>query len=196
MPGVAFGGQRIHDVSWVFAQHGRQFFAADADQNDRVTGQTSFANTTPTFLLHNPSTSGVVAMGFVTRHTQAGSVAGGDINVEYSTSTPSAYSTGGTAEKAISGGIGMTGAPTEACTLYTGATATAGYTGIKVYGHVLGPDVSPAEGVINNPEYHAPAGLWLWPNSSLDIFTYASSTGPTWDWNVEWWEIPVAWLTR
>ncbi len=43
------------DISWRLAIEGRFFYASDADQNDYVTGQTSFANTTPTFLLENPA---------------------------------------------------------------------------------------------------------------------------------------------
>lgn len=193
---VAYGGQRTHDVSWEICGQGRLFIAGDGDQNDRYTAQTSFANTTPAFLLHNPSTSGVVAIPYIVGFAQAGTVAGGDINVEVEMVTPSAYASGGTAEKAISGAIGLSSAPTEACTLYTGATATAGYGIVNNEGYTLAPDVSPAEGVINNENITFAPGEWLWPNSSLNIFIYAGTTGPTLRWVVKWYEVPTRWLRR
>lgn len=193
---IRYGGQKSYDFSWIIGAQGRLFLAGDADQNDRVTGQTSFANTTPTFLLHNPSTSGVVCIPAFVQLGQAGTVAGGDINIEVEVNSPSAYASGGTAEKAISGAIGMTGAPTEACIFYTGATATAGY-GITAHaGYTLAPDVSPAEGVINVLEIILPVGLFLWPDSSLNIFTYAGTTGPTWRWFAGWYELPTEWFTK
>lgn len=181
------------DISWRIAIEGRIYVAADADQNDRVTGQTSFAATTPTFLLHNPANSGVVMLPFYYQIAQTGSVAGGDIAVETEARAPSAYSSAGTSEKVrplrIAGG-----GPGNKCLLYSGATAAGDY-GIAV-GHVtLAPDVSPAEGVINIYEWSAPVGLMLDPNSSLNVFTSAASTGPTWGWHFVWAEIPLDWLS-
>lgn len=181
------------DISWKLGLEGRLFIAADADQNDRVTGQTSFANTTPTFMLNNPITSGVLCIPSRVRLTQTGTVAGGDVFVEIEAASPSAFSSG-TLEKAVSGAFGMPSAPAEQCGAYSTVTAIAGY-GMKLYHYTLGPDVSPAEGVINNLEYSPPPGLFLWPNSSLSVFTYAASTGPTWDWGIEWYEIPLSWLS-
>lgn len=188
--GVAFS----QDISWLLALQGRIFIASDADQNDRVTGQTSFANTTPTFLLNNPAASGVICLPMFFQLGQTGTVAGGDINIEVEVVSPTAYASAGSAEKAISAAIGMSNAPTEVCVLYSGATASAGY-GISVGGVTLAPDVSPAEGVINIFEWQAPAGLILHPNSSLNVFTYAASTGPTWRWHFVWAEIPEKMLT-
>ena len=36
----------------------------------------------------------------------------------------------------------------------------------------------------------------LGPGSSLGVYTYAASTGPTWGWHFVWAEVPVAMLTR
>lgn len=192
--GLLYGGQRTYDVSWTIAMQGRLFLAGDADQNDRVTGQTSFANTTPTFLLNNPSTSGVICIPAFFHIGQTGTVAGGDINIEVEVRSPTAYASSGTAEKAISGALGLSDAPTEACVLYTGATASSGY-GIAAHGGLtLAADVSPAEGVINLVEIIPAVGTWLYPNSSLQIYTYAASTGPTWRWFAGWYEIPDGWF--
>ena len=163
--------------------------AADAgDQNDRVTGQTSFANTTPTFLLHNPKSSGVLCMPSYYQIAQTGTVAGGDISVETEIVTPSAYASAGTAEKTKR--LRTSKNTPARCSLFSGATATAGYG--DAIGHVtLGPDVSPAEGVINIYEWQAPVGLMLDPDSSLNIFTSAATTGPTWGWHFIWIEFPI-----
>lgn len=188
-------GQMSYDYSWELALGGRIYVASDADQNDRVTGQTSFANTTPTFLLHNPSTSTVVCLPHRFWIAQTGTVAGGDIGVDIECRSPSAYSSSGTSEGVSSlffgqSNAGISNAVTNQCLLYTGATASSGQG--RAMGHyTLGPDVSPAEGVINVLEWPAPFGLILGPNASLGVYTYASSTGPTWGWFFEWTEIPI-----
>ena len=184
-------GQLTYDIAWELALNGYLFIAGDADQNDRVTGQTSFANTTPTFLLHNPSDSGRVCIPANFHQGQTGTVAGGDINIEVEVVSGSAYASSGTAEKAVSGAIGLSTAPTEECILYSGATATAGYGIVAHGGLTLAADVSPAEGVINLVELIPAVGLMLYPDSSLNIFTYAATTGPTWRWFAAWYEIDL-----
>ena len=188
-------GQMGYDYSWSLALEGRFFIASDADQNDRVLGQTSFANTTPTFLLHNPSTSGVLCLPIAVNLVQTGSVAGGDIFVEIESRGTSAYSSGGTAEASSSNFFAqstadLTPAITAACTLYSNPTAS-NAAGRKMGHYTLAPDVSPAEGVINVLSPEIPYGLIIGPGASYGIYTYASSTGPTWDWWFEWLEIPV-----
>ena len=194
-------GQMLHgipfsaDISWRLAIEGRIFVAADADQNDRVTGQTSFANTTPTFLLDNPANSNVIAIPFYYQLAQTGSVAGGDIAVETELVYPSAYASGGTSERVRHLRIGYIGSVTNKCRLFSGATATAGY-GIAA-GHVtLAADVSGAEGIINIYEWQAPSGTFLDANTSLNVFSSAGTTGPTFGWHFCWAEMPVDWLTN
>lgn len=181
------------DISWRIALEGRIFVAADADQNDRVTGQTSFANTTPTFMLRNPTDSSVLALPFYYQLAQTGTVAGGDIAVETEIAHPDAYASAGTSERVRNLRIGMPNRPSNKGLLYSGATATAGY-GIAVGHATLAPDVSPAEGVINIYEWQAPVGTILDPNTSLNVFTSAATTGPTWGWHFVWAEIPASWL--
>ena len=161
------------DITWALALAGKNFVAGDGDQNDRVTGQTSFANTTPTFLLHNPAGSGVFCMAPFFHLNQTGTVAGGDIAVEVELITPSAYASGGTSERVRSLNTSRFVSSNQ-CLLYSGATATAGY-GIALDSVTLAADVSPAEGVINIYEYSAPAGLVMAPGSSLNIFTFSNS---------------------
>ena len=186
------------DISWRLAKEGRIFAAADADQNDAVTGQTSFANTTPTFMLSNPATavggSPVVCIPFYYQLNQMGSVAGGDIAVDTEIVFPDAYASSGTSEKVRKLRIAMQGLqPANKCLLRSTPTATAGY-GLSLGHATLAPDVSPAEGMINVYEWRAPVGLMLDPGSSLNVFTYAASTGPTWGWTFVWAEVPIEWL--
>ena len=195
MPGETIFASKVAltaDISWRLALEGRIYIASDADQNDRVTGQTSFANTTPTFCLHNPSNSDVVCVPFYYQLAQTGTVAGGDIAVETEGRSPSAFSSG-TLEGSSNAAFGLTGAPAAKCLLYSTVTATSGY-GRAVGSTTLGPDVSPAEGVINIYEWQAPTGLFLWPNASLQVYTSAGTTGPTWSWHFVWAELPKVWL--
>lgn len=181
------------DVSWQIALSGYVFVAADADQNDRVTGQTSFANTTPTFLLRNPSTSIALVIPFYYQLAQTGTVAGGDIAVETEIIYPDAYASGGTSEKITRLRPGMASGPLNHWTLNTGATATAGYG--SAIGHVtLAADVSGAEGIINIYEWQAPSGVILDPQVSLNVFTSAATTGPTWGYHFVAAEFLLAWL--
>ena len=186
------------DVAWVLALEGRVYVGADGDQNDRVTGQTSFVNTTPSFMLRNPilATSPdapqVLVLPYYYQLAQTGSVAGADIGVDTEIVSPDAFSSG-TAEQVKPLRIGMASAPKNRGLLFSTVTAVAGYG--SALGHVtLGPDISPAEGVINIYEWQAPVGCILDTNTSLNVFTYASTTGPTWGWHYVWAEVPAAWF--
>lgn len=173
------------------AAEGRIFYASDADQNDLVTGQTSFAATTPTFQLDVPD--GTTAIPLLLSLHQTGSVAGATIDVIMEIDNAVRYSTGGTAETKLAA---RTDAPiTSLCTLRSGATAAAGY-GVRIFGITVGQDVSSAEGAVNEI-------IWTPPGDQLDyivgpgawnIYTYAGATGPTWFWTVKWMEIPSGWL--
>lgn len=179
------------DIAWKLALEGRVFISSDADQNDRVTGQTSFANTTPTFLLSNPANSGVLCIPFYFQVAQTGTVAGGDIGIETEIRGSDAYASGGTTEGVSNARIAMTNPPANMCRLRTGATATAGYG--RAVGHLtVAADVSGAEGIINIYEWQSTTGILLDPGSSMLVFTYAGTTGPTWGWHVAWAEAPLA----
>jgi hypothetical protein len=195
-PGQTFGSRKYPlNADWGTALifGGYAFLAGDADQNDAVTGQTSFASTTPTFMLRNPVGSDKVLFPPYYNLTQSGSVAGGDITVVTEVDAD-VYSTGGTSERVKNQRYGMAGAPTNKGLLYSGATAIAGYGIVTGTPATLAPDVSPAEGVINIYEWSNPGGVLLDPGTCLKSFTYAASTGPTWLWGFPWFEIPLSWL--
>lgn len=174
----------------LLAAQGCKFYSADADQNDLVTGQTSLAATTPTFLLDVPA--GTTAYPLFLGLNQAGSVAGGDILFAVEIDKVKRYASGGTAEKVFNARTGSN--RVNQCTLYSNPTAVAGY-GIRTSGVQIAPDISPAEGAIYEFVW-TPAGALdpLDGPASWLIFSYAASTGPSWLWSISWVEFPTLWL--
>lgn len=172
------------DYLWHLAAKGRLFISSDADQNDVVTGQTSFANTTPTFLLDVPE--GTVAVPLFLNLSQTGTVAGGAIDVIIEIDNKTRWASGGTSEKVFS--PNTANHLTNKCTLYTGATAGAGY-GMNLVRATIGQDVSPAEGAIPGPFWKPELPYALYGPASWLIYTYAGTTGPTWFWALAWAEI-------
>lgn len=186
MPLAKFGsGILTADYLWELARQGRVFLASDADQNDLVTGQTSFADTTPSFLLDVPT--GTTAIPLFLNLSQTGTVAGGAIDVIIEADKRTRYASGGTSEKVFSSRAQMAG---PASKLYTGATAATGY-GIRLWAATIGMDVSPAEGAVQGPFWKSEAPYFLDGPASLNVYTYAGTTGPTWFWTVCWAEIPT-----
>lgn len=183
----------------MYAGEGRGFYYSDADQNDTVTGQTSFAATTPTFLLVNPAASGVYILPLMVSLVQTGTVAGGDIDVLVELDNANRFSSGGTQELAFCtrtdsprGTVAADGTGINKGILYSGATATSAI-GVNVQRQRLGPDISPAEGAVQE-YFWAPTGSldYIAPGGSLLVYTYAGTTGPTWLWSFKTLEIPLA----
>jgi len=176
------------------AADGRLFTASDADQDDMVTGQTAFSALAPTFLLYAPAA--VVAIPVKVELVQAGTVAGGPVNIVAEIDDVARYSSGGTAETILNN---LIGGPAPQCALRSNPTAAAGY-GVRIWQELVGADVDPAEGADQ-------ALIWepKWPifvksvgaaaSAALLIHTWAASTGPTWRWSITWAEIPPAWLS-
>lgn len=175
------------------AAAGRLVVASDADQNDSVLGQTSFANTTPTFEIDVPTGSCAVPL-FVRLH-QTGTVAGGAIDILIEADDIAARASGGTAETLFyfRNGAGFT----SSVVVYSNPTATAGY-GIGLDHNTVAADVSPAA-----DSAYAGKFLWVPPGvlpligpASLKIFTYAATTGPTWFWSIGFLDLPPAMFTN
>jgi hypothetical protein len=193
--GNAFGDLFSADWKWHLLQQGRIYVATDADANDAVTGQTSFADTTPTFSLEVPAAT--TCFPFLVRLNQVGTVAGGAITVNMALSTAAgSYASAGTAEAIYNAKTDVTAA--GACILYSTPTATTGRLTKNLYSTpLIGPDVSPAEGVFKEviwtPELAGHPVALVGP-SALGVFTWAGSTGPTWAWTFVWAEVPTRFL--
>jgi hypothetical protein len=184
----------VFQADWLtkLALQGQIFMAGDADANDRVTGQTSFADTTPTFLIDVPT--GTICMPLSVYLNQAGSVAGAAISVHMAISSAArAYASGGTAETIFGARTDRPVSPN--CLFYSGATATTALLTKQVRSWELGQDVAPAEGavpeVIWTPEKQGHPLLIVGP-ASLAVFTWAGTTGPTWNWSFSWAELDDA----
>jgi hypothetical protein len=189
------GGDYLNEL----AARGRFFYASDADQNDLVTGQTSFAATTPTFLVRCAADSGqIIIPAYVSLH-QSGVVAGGAIDVIMEIDNADRFASGGTEETVLcsrtDGGGELGGTLPTGVTVTSNPTAGAGY-GVRTMGLTLGQDVSPAEGI--------PAEIVWTPPRTLDylkatatiggswlIYTYAGTTGPTWFWTLGFAVAPI-----
>lgn len=181
------------DMLWKLSASGKVFVASDADQDDAVTGQTSFVATTPTFLLDVPL--GIVAIPLFFNLSQAGTVAGGDIQVIVEIASGKRYASGGTNKTAAraDGAPGAFSANTKAlngplCRLFSNPTGAAGY-GVTPFRVRLAPDISPAEGAVQGPFWTPEVPYFLNGPSSLLIYTYAATTGPTWLWGMGWAEL-------
>ena len=177
------------DYMWALAYGGRLFTASDAAAGDLVTGQTSFANTTPTFLLNVPA--GTVALPLSVDLAQSGVVAGGAVDVLMEVDRVNRFSTGGVSEKVFSPRPSDVGSQ---CTLRSGATALAGY-GIRVWGATIGQDVSPAEGAVQGPFWKPSIPHFISGPGAFLVFTYAATTGPSWLWSIAWAEWPASELS-
>lgn len=170
------------------AANGFVFIASDADENDRVTGQTSFAVTTPTFLLDIPS--GTTAVPVMVSLTQTGTVAGGAINMAFSIDNQLRYSAAGTDETNVLCARTNSTNRTRTCTLYSNPTAT-NANGVRIFPASMGADVDTAEGAVQGPYWTAELPLFLEGPAAFMIFTYAATTGPTWEWTIAWAEFPT-----
>ena len=180
----------LFTADWLraLAMDGKVYLASDADANDMVTGQTSFADTTPTFLLRVPS--GTTAIPLYANLQQAGTVAGAFITVTVEIDNADPYASGGTAETILSSRTDQPSSP--ACSVYSNPTVTTGNYGVQVESRVVGQDVSPAEGANNNILWTPQVPMFLVGPASLKIYTYAGTTGPTWLWAIGWAELPTA----
>jgi hypothetical protein len=183
-----------------WAREGRVFFASDGDENDLVTGQTSFADTTPTFSLQVAAGAPVAVVPLYYQLAQTGSVAGAAIDIITEIDNIAKRASGGTSETVLSSRTDSLGVAHDTnVILYSNPTGTAGY-GVRVAGITLGPDVSSAEGARNEYLWTPLAPIYLMPTAaigaSLNVYTYAGTTGPTWFWTFCWAEIPLTDLTQ
>lgn len=169
------------DFLWLASYNGWIFVTGDADQDDKVTGQTSFADTTPTWTLDVPA--GVTVIPLYWNLSQTGTVAGGAIDVIFEIDRVKRF-TSGTAEKAFNSAFKVARSG-----VYSTVTAAAGY-GATVFQATIGQDVSPAEGAVPGPFWKPDYPILLRGPAALNIYTYAGTTGPTWFWNGAFVEIP------
>lgn len=173
------------------AAKGQMFNASAAAQDTAVTGATSFATTSPTFLLDVPS--GTIAIPSYMSLNQSGIVAGGAVTVIMEADNAARYTSGGTTSTVLN--KLTTGGDTSLSTFHSATSsaivATDAY-GVRIMGLLTGQDISPAEGAIQEIVWTPASGIELLvgPASWL-VYTFAGTTGPTWLWSFAWAEIPA-----
>lgn len=177
------------DVATWMAAEGHVFYAAGAAQNTTLTGQTSFAATTPTLLLDVPA--GTVAVPLLIALGQTGTVAGDAISILVEVDDVTRFSSG-SALTSFNSMTRRSPAPyTARCTVYTTATAAAGM-GVRLMGITVAQDVAPAEGISNELIWTPSGADFVWGPSSVLVYTYAATTGPTFFPTFKWLEYPIA----
>ncbi len=165
-------------------QRGRRFSVANSDPTVFVTGQTAFLATTPTFMLRMAAAAGRVILRSITL-SQAGVVAGGLISGLFVIDTTDRFSAGGLAvtpqnqnEESAQASI--------ITSFLTNPTASAAGVGTRA----IIPFSAPASlGFVTTIELED--GILLSPTSSALLYTFATTTGPSWLYNFEWEEVPA-----
>jgi hypothetical protein len=170
------------------AANGRIFTASAAAANTTVTGATSFATTTPTFLLDVPE--GTTAFPLRFTGGQTGTVAGGAVNVIVEWDNADRYTSGGTAATELNQ---MFHTRTSNCDFYsatgTAITATNAY-GVRDMAITTSEDVSPAEGALQEIIWTPNGGpIGLRGPAAWLCYFYAASTGPTVWYTFTWGEV-------
>jgi hypothetical protein len=193
---------REQDYISALTAEGYGFYVSDADQNDLVTGQTSFADTTPTFQIAVSAGGAYTVIPLEIGLNQSGSVAGGAIDILVEIDNAVRYASGGTAETAFNmrtdGGGPFGHALPSGVAFRSNPTAASGY-GIPLDRVTVGQDVSSAEGAINQYVWTPSRGLkYLVPTpttgASMNVYTYAGTTGPTWLWQFAFLVVPNGFL--
>ena len=198
--------RNYQDPFGFLAAEGYMYRFSGATLNTTATGATSFATTTPTFCFVVDAATQYAAIPAEARLFQAGTVGGGAVSVLMEIDNADRYTSGGTA---LLSQNCLTKGPTLASRITAGAMAmydtnstaitATDAVGIRTYGALLGQDVSPAEGAVNEIIWTPQAGIdILAPTASLGaswlINTFAGVTGPTWFYSFKVAVVPLGWV--
>ena len=150
---------------------GRRFSVAHQTPGSTIAGQTSFAATTPTFLIYQSAAAHrVVLSNFAL--CQDGTPAGGTIHIAVAIDSASRYSAGGTAITPQA--TAMPSALSAGFSFRTNPTATS-----PSAARILYEWTQPVwGGSVFNPDLHD--GILIGFTGSILIYTWAATTAPTW----------------
>jgi hypothetical protein len=170
------------DHGYAAVARGRRFFTTHQTPGTAVTGQTSFVATTPTFLLNNAAaTRGAILRSIIL--AQAGTVAGGLIELVLAIDSANRYSAGGTAVVPQNGNSDSATASLVTAFRFN-PTASAAGAGTRY----LAPGAVPASlGTITTISFND--GVYIGVTGSILLYTWAATTGPTWRFTFEWEEV-------
>jgi hypothetical protein len=177
----------FNDVAGVVWE-GKAFGVMVAAADTGITGQTSYAATLATVNLRNLGSKALVPL--YAKFTQTGTVAGGRITYHVSTLNIDQF-TSATALTVYNlnrnSSVGSTVSASHTATL---PTFTAGNQTIVNVGDLF-QTVSAVESAGVYDLFPAPGFCVVKPGGSLQIYTDATITGPTWFWAIAWAELDV-----
>lgn len=156
-------------------REGSRWYVTNPTVNTALTAQTSFAATTPFLVFDTNSSTRMIPSSIIL--AQTGTVAGGAITVIFATDTINRISSGTTVTPAncYRESTGSTGV-----TVNHTVTAVAA-SSVKYFAPITIPNVIPTTTVINLDDGYA-----IGASSSLLMFVFASTTGPSLFFNVDW----------
>jgi hypothetical protein len=168
-------------IGYWTASVGRRFRYTHQTIATGVLGQTSQVDTTPTFLISQTASSTNTARKVLSAMTlsQSGTPAGGAIHIVIATDQTNRYSSGGTAVvgKNLLNDVDCSGPPALAAqgTFYYNPTASAATSSTRIMEHWVIP--------VNNVPFSVDFSdeLIIGTTGSILIYTWAASTGPTWN---------------
>lgn len=159
-----------HGDGFYQSYHGRNFLVTHQTIATAITGQTSFATTTPTFLLYGAAVTKRAVLRSVAL-SQTGTVAGGAITIVVGVDTTDRFSSGGTAITPVN----LNGQSSTASVYTFKYNATAS----DVAARYIWKEQIPAA-LSATWTFKPGSAAMIRATGSILIWTYASTTGPTW----------------
>lgn len=179
----SFDTSALRESGFIATAEERRFVVTHQTPDTLITGQTSFAATTPTFLIRQSATSVRLVLRSILL-AQGGVPASGLVRVVVALDTADRLSVAGTTHtpqqlnSLSSRASGITA-------FHTSPTATAAGAGTR---YIL-ETASPA-GLGTNININFKDSVITNTTSSILVYTWAT-TGPQWFWNFEWAEFPA-----
>jgi hypothetical protein len=173
------------DTGFASAAMGARFSFTHQTLGSTVTGQTSLAATTPTFLIAQTTAGTRLTLNRI-ELTQDGTVAGAKIDVIVAIDTANRFSSGGATHVPQNHSARST--VTSGATCYTNPTASAAGGGTR---YLDGTNIAALVNTRTVLYYYDEAQIGT--TGSILIYTSAATTGPTWKWRIVYTEerIPV-----
>lgn len=170
------------DTEYWAARLGRAFFATHQTPGTVVTGQTSFVDTTPTFLMRQAASSRRIVPRSIAL-TLAGTAPGGTVTIVVAIDTTDRLSAGGTAVTPQNANEDSATASVLTAFL-TNPTATAAGAGTR---YLIATAI--AVTVPTLIQIDLKDGALVGITGSLLVYTFAATTGPSWYFTFKWSEV-------
>lgn len=181
-PSYVFGKQRLlgRGDRYHAMRHGLLYKVTHQTPGTAVTAQTSFVDTTPTFLIQTSAAARSV-VGLSMWLSQAGTVAGAPIDITIAIDDRARRASGGTQITALNSDMAQ--ATAAGATFWFNPTANAADADTRYVWAMTAPATL---GTITSINFED--GLAIGTTGSILIYTFAATTAPTWRLGFEWLE--------